>query len=70
MNSYISQPRNDSNLFLVACILFCVDALYTVWAFISSMQLVFALLFILAVVTAVLFFMAYLGKVNSACSVT
>lgn len=64
MNSYISQPRNDSNLFLVACILFCVDALYTVWAFISSMQLVFALLFILAVVTAVLFFMAYLGKVN------
>ncbi|MBQ3390670.1 MAG: SHOCT domain-containing protein [Firmicutes bacterium] len=64
MNNYMSQPRNDNNLFLVACILFCVDALYTVWAFISSMQLIFAMLFILAVVTAVLFFMAYLGKVN------
>ena len=64
MTSFFCQPRNDNNLFLVACILFCVDALYTIWAFISSMQLMFALLLILAVVTAVLFVLSYLGKVS------
>ena len=64
MSGFFCQPRNDNNLFLVACILFCVDALYSVWAFISSMQLMFALLFILAVVSAALFFLAYMGKVT------
>ena len=64
MSGFFCQPRNDNNLFLVACILFCIDALYSVWAFISSMQLMYALLFILAVVSAALFLLAYLGRVT------
>ena len=64
MNNLISQPRNDNNLFLIACALLCVDALYSIWAFLSGMQLIFGLLFVMAVGTAALFFMAYLGRVN------
>ena len=64
MNNINCKPRGDNNIFLIACILFSISFLYSLYSIFNMLYFATFLNGLFAAGICVLFFLSYLGKIK------